>query len=69
MILLCSISCNDLNGDSVDDCVDGEDGGDSFIQSSLTCRHLSSKIISFEALRRQRGREGLVLISVLKIGS
>ena len=57
MILLCSISCNDLNGDSVDDCVDGEDGGDSFIQSSLTCRHLSSKI-RFEEPKRQRGREG-----------
>jgi hypothetical protein len=56
MILLCSISCNDLNGDSVDDCVDGEDGGDSFIQSSLTCRHLSSKI-RFEEPKRQRGRE------------
>jgi hypothetical protein len=52
-ILLCIISCRYLNG-NVGDCADGDDG--SFIQSSLTCRHLSCEI-SFEALRRQRGRE------------
>ena len=53
MILLCSISCNDLNG--VVDCVgDGSDDG-SFIQSSIMCSYLTCKI-RFEVSRRQRRR-------------
>ena len=53
MILLCSISCNDLNG--VVDCVgDGSDDG-SFIKSSIMYSYLTGKI-RFEVSRRQRGR-------------
>jgi hypothetical protein len=49
MILLCSISCSELNGD----CAGGND--DSFIQSSIMCSYLSCKI-RLEAPKRQRGR-------------
>ncbi len=56
IILLCIISCSDLNGTSVDDCIDDDSGDDSFIQSSIICSHLRCKI-RFEALKRQRGRE------------
>jgi hypothetical protein len=31
MILLCSISCSDVNGDVVDCAGDGDEGDDSFI--------------------------------------
>jgi hypothetical protein len=49
MILLCSISCSELNGD----CAGGND--DSFIQSSIMCSYLSWKI-RLEAPKRQRGK-------------
>jgi hypothetical protein len=52
VILLCSISCNDLNG--VVDCAGDDD--DSFIQSSIMCSYLSYKI-RFEARERQREGE------------
>ena len=55
IILLCIISCSNRNGNV--DCADGEGNDDLFIQSSLMCCHLSCEI-RFEALRRQRGREG-----------
>jgi hypothetical protein len=49
MILLCSISCNDFNGDC--DCA-GDDG--SVIFNSIMCSYLSCKI-RFEAPKRQPG--------------
>ena len=52
MILLCSISCSDLNDDG--DCAGDED--DSVIFNLIMCSHLSYKI-RFEAPKRQRGRE------------
>jgi hypothetical protein len=35
IILLCIISCSDLNASRVDDCADGEDGDDSFEFNSM----------------------------------
>jgi hypothetical protein len=53
MILLCSISCSEING-SVVDCANGIDDSDLF--EFITCRHLLCKI-RFEAPMRQRGRD------------
>jgi hypothetical protein len=49
MILLCSISCSDVNGDGVD-CA-GDDG--SVIFNSIMCAYLSHEI-RFEAPKRPR---------------
>ena len=56
IILLCIISCSDLNDGRVDDCVDDEDPFEFNNVLSLSC-----KIIRFEAPTRQWGRDNAMI--------
>ena len=61
MILLCSISCNDVNG-SVVDCATDDDGDDgSFIWSSVIYRSVPYKI-RIEAPNSEGGRYKVMML-------